>query len=299
MAMLEEMATFVRIVDTGSISRAARTLRLSVGMASRQLKALEEELGVQLLRRTTRKLDLTPAGEAFLTRARGVLRDLEDAKQAARAGHNAMGNVVLSVPVCLGPSIIVPLMPRLLEKHPRLRFDLRFEDRAVSLLEDGIDIAIRSEIQMPPSHFVVARRMVEYERVLCATPALLKAHPKLEEIEDLTRVPCIPYATTTWHFDRPSGRERVTVDGPVHVDSILGTLTAARAGLGVAWLPTWIAAEEFRRKRLARVLPEAKMPAMKVFAYTHKQALGGRGAVGTVLDYFIEGIPRETERRYR
>src|SRR5262245_6517118 len=121
------MATFVRIADTGSISRAARSLGLSVGMASRHLQWLENELGAQLIRRTTRRIDMTEAGNQFLERARQVLADVEDAKQAVRPGHAIAGRLVLSVPACLGVGKIVPLLPSFLEKHPRLRLDLRFE----------------------------------------------------------------------------------------------------------------------------------------------------------------------------
>jgi DNA-binding transcriptional LysR family regulator len=274
---------------------------MSVGMASRHLQALEEELGVQLIRRTTRRIDLTPAGEEFLARTRAILKDLEDAKQAARTGHDVTGNAVVSVPGCLGFSVVVPLVTRLLETHPRLQIDLRFEDRAVNLLAEGIDIAIRSDVDIPSSHYVVTRRVVEYERVLCASPGFLERHGKVDSIADLARVPCILYATpnrASWRFQTPTGPEDVTVDGRIRTDNLLAALGATVEGVGVSWLPSWIAVGEFRRKRLKPVLPEARLAPMKVFAFTHKPDGIGRGAVGTVLDYLVEEIPREIDRRH-
>ncbi|HEY3665852.1 MAG TPA: LysR family transcriptional regulator, partial [Polyangiaceae bacterium] len=167
------MTTFVRIVDAGNISRAARALGLSVAMASRHLRWLEKELGAPLLRRTTRRVDLTEAGLEFVTRARAILAGIEEAKSVIRPGRGVSGRVVLSVPTTLGLERIAPLLPALLDEHPRLRVEIRFEDRAVDLIEDGIDIAVRAGRAPPDSPFFAARRLASFERVLCASPKLL------------------------------------------------------------------------------------------------------------------------------
>src|SRR5580698_549937 len=122
--MFQQMTTFVRIADMGSITRAARSLGLSLPMASRHLRWLEEELGTPLVNRTTRQLHLTDAGQEFATRARALLLGLEDAKQALRPGPNLVGRVVVTAPNALGTYQLSSVMPSLAAKHPGLRLDL-------------------------------------------------------------------------------------------------------------------------------------------------------------------------------
>src|SRR5580698_3872843 len=129
--MFQQMTTFVRIADTGSITRAARSLGLSLPMASRHLRWLEQELGTALVNRTTRQLHLTDAGQEFATRARALLLGLEDAKQALRPSSSLAGRVVVAAPNALGTHQLSSIMPSLAAKHPGLRVDLRLEDRAV------------------------------------------------------------------------------------------------------------------------------------------------------------------------
>jgi DNA-binding transcriptional LysR family regulator len=172
---LSLMTTFVCIADSGSISSAARSLRLSVPMASRHLRSLEQELGVALVRRTTRRLDLTEAGAELLPRARRLLREVDETRDAVRPAKGASGLLVVSAPVSFGLAQIAPLVPKLLEEHPRLSLELRFDDRVVDLLGEGVDLALRVGTPAPDSPFVVARRLATYERVLCATPAFLKS----------------------------------------------------------------------------------------------------------------------------
>ena len=132
-AMLLQLTTFVRIADAGNISRAARSLGLSVPMASRHLRWLEEELGVPLMRRTTHRLDLTEAGTELVARARVILASVEEAREIVRPGPGVAGHVVVSAPVSFGVHRLSPLLPSLFEKHPRLRVEIRLEDHVVDL----------------------------------------------------------------------------------------------------------------------------------------------------------------------
>src|ERR1700760_2104657 len=128
------MTTFVRIADAGNISRAAHSLGISVAMARRHLRWLETEVGFPLMRRTTRRVDLTAEGQEFLVRARAILAGIEETKATIRPGPGVAGRVVLSVPPSFGLGRIAPILPELLETHPRLRVEVRCEDRAVDLL---------------------------------------------------------------------------------------------------------------------------------------------------------------------
>jgi DNA-binding transcriptional LysR family regulator len=293
--MLDKIGTFVRIADAGSISRAARSLGLSVGMASRHLQTLEQDLGAQLMRRTTRRIDLTEAGEEFLARARALLSDLEDAKQAVRSGRVVTGKIVLSVPACLGIGKLVPLIPGLLEMHPGLHVDLRFEEHGIDLLADGIDIAVRIDVELHSSPFLVARKIASFERILCAAPSFLKHHGGLVSIAGLAHIPCILEGgprQKSWCFETSSGFESVTVQGRVRTDNVLAAREVLIAGAGVGWLPCWLAREECRSGRLKRVLPDAKVAPVTVYLLTHKQVPGSRATVRAVVDYLATELPR-------
>lgn len=254
--------TFVRIADAGSISAAARTLRLSVPMASRHLRSLEQEYGVALVRRTTRRLDLTAAGKELLPRARHLLRDLEDARAAVLAPSGAAGRIVMSMPVAFGLRQIEPLIPALLAAHPGLSLDLRFEDRTVDLLGDGVHLALRTGMAPPDTSYVIARTLAAYPRVLCATPELLRRHP-IPDVASLSRAPCVVLGVppATWKF--ADGRT-VAVDGRVHTNNMLAVYHAALGGLGVAQLPSWLVADDLTAGRLRTVLHDASLPPVTV-----------------------------------
>ncbi len=292
------MATFVRIADSGNISRAARSLGLSVAMASRHLRWLEEEMGVALMRRTTRRLDLTDAGRDLVTRARAILAGVEEAKSAVRPGRGVAGRVVLSVPSSLGLGQISPLVPELLDQNPRLRIEMRFEDRVVDLLEDGVDLAVRAGRAPPDSPFVVARRLGTFERVVCAAPRLLAKTGRIDEVAKLARLPCVLHGTAPaqWGFQTARGLESVTVDGRLRTNNLLAVRDAVVAGLGIGWLPSWLAEADLRARRLERVLDGAEMPAVDVYALFHAQGRAG-GAVRAVLDCLASELPRRFGRR--
>src|SRR5882724_13495525 len=138
--MFEQMTTFIRIAEMGSITRAARSLGLSLPMASRHLRWLEQELGTTLVHRTTRQLHLTDAGQEFAARARALLLGLEDAKQALQTGPSLSGRIVVTAPNALGTYQLSSIIPSLAAKHPRLHVELRIEDRALDLVKEGVDL---------------------------------------------------------------------------------------------------------------------------------------------------------------
>jgi LysR family transcriptional regulator for bpeEF and oprC len=167
--MLQRLTTFVRIAESGSISRAARSLHLSVPMASRHLRRLEDDLGVTLVKRTTRRIELTDAGTEMLERARAILLAMEEASEAVRPGRGVVGRVVVSTQPALGRFRIVPLVAQLLDEHPRLRIDLHFSDRPVDLLADGVDLAIRAGARPQDGASTIVRHLCDYDLVVCAS----------------------------------------------------------------------------------------------------------------------------------
>jgi DNA-binding transcriptional LysR family regulator len=291
--LVATLTTFVHIADAGSISRAARALRLSVPMASRHLRALEDELGASLVRRTTRRMDLTEAGAELLPRARRLLADLDEARHAVRPGKLAAGRLTVSVPVSFGLAKLAPLIPKLLAAHPQLSLDVRFEDRIVDLLGDGVDLALRVGVAPPDSPFIVARRLATYERILCAAPSFLKKHGAVKDVEALARTPCVILGASParWQLETPAGPTSVVVEGRLRSNNMLALRDAALAGLGVVQMPRWLVADDLKSRRLARVLAGAALPAGSVVGLVHADARRSH-SLRLVQDFLAAELPR-------
>lgn len=288
--MFDQMKTFVRIAEMGSITRAARSLRLSLPMASRHLRWLEEELGTPLVLRTTRQLHLTEAGQEFATRARTLLLGLDDARQALRPGPTLSGKVVVAAPNALGTYQLSSIMLSLAAKHPQLRIELRLDDRAVDLVKEGVDLAIRAAA--PPNHAsLVARELATYGRVVCAAPSFLARHGPIDSVTALAGAPCVLHGCgpVTWNFETPEGPKSVTVNGPLCTNNVVIIRDAILAGVGAAWLPDYVIGDELRDGRLVRLLPEAKLPPIRVFGIMPKQACSN-ATVRAVLELLATAL---------
>ncbi len=294
--MLDQMTTFVRIAETGSITRAARSLGVSLPMASRHLRWLEQELGTALVHRTTRQLHLTDAGQDFATRARALLRGLDDAKQALRPGPSLAGRVVVTAPNALGTYQLSSILPSLAARHPRLRIDLRLEDRAIDLVKEGVDLAIRAAA--PPDHAsLVARELATYNRVVCAAPSFLARQGPIDSLSALAKASCVLHGCgpAVWNFETPDGPKSITVDGPLCTNNVAIIRDAVLAGVGAAWLPDYVIGEELRDGRLVRLIPEAKLPLIRVFGIMPKHARQ-RATVRAVLDILGAALAAQADR---
>lgn len=294
------LTTFVAIADSGSISNGARMLGLSVPMASRHLQALEDRLSVRLVRRTTRRLDLTGAGTELLPRARRILRELEEAQQAVRPAKAASGLVAVSAPVSFGLSQLAPLVPKLLEQNPKLSIDLRLDDRVVDLLAEGVDLAVRVGVPPPNSPFLLSRRLATYERVLCATPSFLQNHGPVRTVDALASVPCVILGggAMRWEFTTSTGPKSVVVEGRVRSNNVLALHEAVLAGLGVAQLPGWLVQADLKARRLVRLLGDAALPTVNVLGLVHADARRSH-ALRLVQDFLAAELPRALARAGR
>jgi DNA-binding transcriptional LysR family regulator len=288
--MFEQMTTFVRIAEMGSITRAARALGLSLPMASRHLRWLEKELGIALVHRTTRQLHLTDAGQEFATRARALLVGLDDAKLALQPGPSLSGRVVVTAPNALGTYQLSSIMPSIAARHPRIRVELRLDDRAVDLVKEGVDLAIRAAA--PPDHAsLVARELATYNRVVCAAPSFLARNGAIVSLAALAAAPWVLHGCgpAVWNFETTEGPKSINVDGPLCTNNVVIIREAILAGVGVGWLPDYVVGEELRDGRLVRLLPEAKLPPIRVFGVMPKQARQ-TAAVRAVLDILGAGL---------
>ncbi len=260
MNLLAQMATFVRVVDSKSLSAAARGLRLSLPAVSRQLRALEAELGASLIIRSTRRLHVTEVGQRWYEHCVRLLHDVEDAKTSVRSTKSARGMLVVSVSVSFGLVLVVPRLPRLREDHPHLVVDLRLEDQLVDLVGEGVDIALRAGSPPPDSTSYVATPIKEMTRILVASPSWLRKH-RPRTPRQLAAMPCLvqitPSGTTIrWVLQRDEDSVALDVKGPSRSNAPIALRDMAIAGLGVAYVPEELVAPELASGRLKRVLPE-------------------------------------------
>jgi len=262
MDLLEQMHTFVAIVEGKSLSRAARVRRLSLPAVSRQLRALETELGASLVIRSTRRLHVTEPGLAWYERCRRVLREIEDGKEAARDTRGVRGRLVISASLTFGQAIVVPRLTQLSAAHPELVIDLRLEDQLVDLVAEGVDVAIRAGSPPPNSTALVAHPIFAMDRILVASPRWLKQHGVPREPAQLSERDCLIQVTPAghevpWSLGRSPTEPHRTVEvrGRLRANAPMALRDLAVAGAGIAYLPDWLVADQLEAGTLKRVLP--------------------------------------------
>jgi DNA-binding transcriptional LysR family regulator len=250
MDLLEGMMTFVRVVDAGTLSKAARALRLSTAAVSRQLTALEEDVGARLLLRSTRGLRVTEEGRCFYEGAQRTLREADDARASVRSSRAVSGLLTVSVPTPLALAGLDRSLPGLLAQHSGLSIDLRLEDHAVDLVGDGVDVAIRAGLDLPDTTAVVAHTLALSSRAVVASPSYLRAwgEPKAPEHlikhDVVVHVPAGGGSRSVWRLRRGDELAAVDVRGRLRTSSLLAVRSAALGGAGLALLPTWLVARE-------------------------------------------------------
>lgn len=253
------MRLFVRVAHAGSLSAAGRQVGLSPASVSRHINALEDELGVRLLNRTSRKLSLTEAGELYLRRAERVLAEIEDTKSlVSQLQVRPSGTLRVHARISLGSQHIAPSLPAFLTRYPDLRVDLWLSDGSVDLVEQGVDVAIRVGKQQDSS--LIARKLASSPRLVCGSPAYLDRTRPPRRPDDLVVHNCLTYrfdlGPPAWRFLGRNGLKEVRVSGNLQTNNAEALRTAALAGLGLALLPAWSIDGDLRAGRLRAVLTD-------------------------------------------
>ena len=263
------METFVRVVDTGSFSDAARQMQIGQPAVSKAITQLEDWLGVRLLMRSTRSLTPTEAGQNFYIGAKRALEEAEEAIFAARgAGAGLTGKLRISASVCFGRLHIMPQLPRFLEKHPELEIEMVLDDRSINLVEEGIDVAFRSGSLANSS--LVARKIGEARRLVVATPRYFEKHGEPKTPGELIAHQTVVYTPdgggTTWVFRQGSAETSVVVGGRVRVTAAEGLREAVFAHLGLAISSEWNFAPELAAGIVRPVLLDWDLPPLELRA---------------------------------
>ena len=260
------MRVFARVVEQGSFVRAAEDLDLARPTVTIAVAQLEKRLGVRLLHRTTRRLSLTDEGRAFYQGCVRILDDLaetEDALSAARSSPR--GRLRASVPNALIHQAFLPALPGFLARYPELGVELVLTDRAVNMVEEGIDCAVRA-VNIPDDSTLVARHIANVKWLTCASPRYLKAHGTPRSVADLERHNCIRFISpstgrqTDWRFDNGKEQLNYAPRGNFGVTSLEGAVAAAAAGIGIAQVSDVLAMPELRARALQPLLIEWAAP---------------------------------------
>jgi DNA-binding transcriptional LysR family regulator len=294
--LLEQMRTAVCIADAGSLSAAGRILRRSVPAVSRQLQALERDLGAALFSRSTRRLAVTDAGARYLAHCHRVLREVEEARASVAPGRAVAGTLVASAPVTLGLALLSRELPALADRHPALLVDLRLEDRAAQLVGEGVDVAFRAALAPPDSASVVAHRLWSWRRTCVASPAYLRrrGNPASPEAiathAGLVHVPG-DGSLGRWHFAREGRRLAVEPRAVARSTTFQVLLDGARAGMGLALLPAWLVAADLAQGRLRAVLAGWETETV-VLSALHRLELRGSPTVRAFVEHFREAFAR-------
>lgn len=260
MNRLAAMRTFVKIVDRGSLTAAAEALDRSQPTIVRTLAALEAHLGARLLQRTTRRMSLTSEGRDFLERCRHILADVEDAERSVGQDEGEpRGQLRMTAPVQFGQLHIVPALSDFLRRYKQVRVDLLLLDRNVDLVEEGIDLALR--IGRLPDSSMVAVRVGEVRRVICASPGLLQETDNPDHPQALSGLPCIrqqylPRGETDWSFRDGTRDVVVKVDGSFGCNQVAATVSACADGVGYGQFFSYQVLKLVREKRLEFVFED-------------------------------------------
>lgn len=270
MDRLTGMSVFVSAVDEGSLISAARRHGLSASMAGKHVAAIESELNVRLMQRTTRSLALTEAGRAYYLRCKRILEEYDEARREAGEAHQQIrGNLRVAAPVTYGTLYLADIMASFLDQHPGVALEVILSDRYVDVVGEGIDVAIR--IGALPDSDLIAKRLAPCRMILCASRKLLDRIGTPVTVEELRRLPRLIFSdavsTSDWTLVDSEGRAR-TVDGPVRMsaNNMQMLLGAALRGCGITYGPSFVFAAHLQSGELVPLLPDYRTPDLTIHA---------------------------------
>ncbi|HKW54476.1 MAG TPA: LysR family transcriptional regulator [Stellaceae bacterium] len=292
------MAIFVKVVESSSFAAAARHFRLSPAMVSRHVHALEEQLGAQLLNRTTRRVSPTEVGQAYYQRVRQVLADIEEADRLASDLQAAPSGLLrITSSQSFGIRHLAPAIADYLALCPGVQLDVTLNDRYLEIIEEGFDLAIR--IGHLGDSSLIARRLAPIRMALCAAPDYLARHGAVRAPADLAQHDCLVYtyaaSQSEWRFIDGAGREQaVHIAGRLVANNGDVLRTAALQGHGIALGPTFILGEDIRAGTLVRLLPDYTPPEVGLYAvYPPSRHLSAK--VRSFVDFLVTRFGGEPE----
>ena len=289
---LQQVTTFLAVVRAGSFVSAADATGLSKAAVSRHVADLEQQLGVRLLHRTTRRLSLSEDGQRFHDRAIELVAALAEleAETASSVGE-ATGLLRINAPLTFGNLHLAPLWPRFIAVHPNVSLDVTLNDRVVDLVEEGYDVAIRITNRLDPQ--LVGRRLASTRIVLCASPGYLATHGTPTHPSDLAGHQILAYsywaAGDDWRFNGPDGEVSVKVSPRIHTNSGDTCRAAALEGQGIVLQPDFLVGPDLKQSELVELMPEYRSIELGVFAvYATRKHLPMK--TRRLIDFLVEAF---------
>lgn len=256
---MDELAALVAVAKTGSFVAAGRALERHATIVSKRIASLERRLGVRLIERTTRHVRLTEAGRQLASRLSHAGHLILEAEQEASAGAAALrGPLRVALPAAMGRILLAPLLPSFLQRYPALHVEVNYSDRYVDLVAEGYDAALRVGILSDSR--LVAQRLGQHQRILCASPAYLERQGTPEEPAQLAAHNCLEFqgfaSFPNWRLSNGHRCETVTARGSMRSNDNSALLEAARAGIGILGAGEWLVTRDIAAGTLVRVLPD-------------------------------------------
>jgi DNA-binding transcriptional LysR family regulator len=294
----DNMRVFAKVVKSGSFIGAAAPLGISASMVSQHVRDLEERLGVRLLNRTTRKVSLTEVGRAYYQRCIGLLTDLEETERAVSDMDAApRGDLRVNAPPCLGAYCLGHTIIDFAARFPNISVELMVSDRLVDMVEEGFDVAVRSDPLADSS--LIARQLAPFHLVVCGAPSYLEKHGRPHTPADLKGHNCLTVAGSglsyyrVWHLTAADGTPlNFSPIGNLRTNSAAVLKMAALAGQGLVCLPTFLVHDELASGRLVTVLDDYLLPPLTLRAlYPHNRHLSAK--VRAFVDFLAARFARQ------
>ena len=281
MDRIQSIQLLIRVVETGSFSKASADMGLTQPTATKHIAALEARLGARLLHRSTRGVTPTEVGLLYYDKCKRIARELEEADNLALLLQSRVGgHLRISTSVAFGRRVMTPLVLRFMREHPDMSVDLSFDDRYVNLVEQGVDVALRMGRLSDSS--LGARFLGLNPWLLVASPEYLQARGAPQDAADVASHPCLLYSSVQgderWTFTLPDGRvQTIPVKGPLRSNNLSAVLAACREGMGLAVLPHYVARASLAEGALVPMLTELQLPTQELHAvYPSPKLLPGK-----------------------
>ncbi|TKB50164.1 LysR family transcriptional regulator [Ferrimonas aestuarii] len=292
--LLEPIVIFTHVVRAQGFSAAARRLGISKSKVSSQVSMLEQQMGVQLVQRTTRSLSLTEAGETLYRHGESIIREVDSAVANVQSLHHEIRGVLrVGMTQAFGSMHLMPLIPEFMSRYPNLELEISFLDHKVDVVNEGLDLLLTMSEQLPLG--MVARPLMDCRFVLVASPDYLAKHGVPNNPEELVTHNCLVYKSewyehAVWEFKRGSEEKKIPVKGNYRVDDAPALKEVAKKGLGIVYLSTYLLEDEIREGELIPIMTEWSLnhPLALQAVYPRRQNLAPK--VRAFTDFVKESL---------
>lgn len=265
-----DLTLFVNVADAGSFNKAAQQAGLSTPALSKRISKLEQDLGAQLIHRTTRRLSLTEAGESLYVHAKNIEGQVSDAIASVSAFSQGLtGTIKMSVPTISGELLLAEAVAEFCQKYPNINVDMRLENDFVDLVGEGLDLAIRTGKLEDSS--LIAKSLIQSNWVVCCSPSYIERHGEVTNLESLKDHNCLAYTyqaqgSFDWRFTRNNIEESVRISGSFATNNAQALRKAALAGFGIVYVPRCCVYEDLQQGKLVTILPDYQPRRLGVYA---------------------------------